>query len=73
MFSFERRLKLTPCLLVCFAMFSLIYAARVELLGDENHYKDPKTGEHLKGVESWVAAFQKKILEIDSKRCKPFE
>jgi len=52
---------------------SLFSAARVELLGDENHYRDPETGQKLTGVDAWVAAFRKKIEEIDSKRCKPFE
>ena len=47
---------------------ALFTAARVELLGDENHYTDPATGHQLTGVDTWVAAFQEKIREIDNKR-----
>ena len=52
---------------------ALFTAARVELLGDENRYKDPETGRNLTGVDAWVAAFQRKVSEIDSKHCTPLE
>jgi hypothetical protein len=51
---------------------ALFAAARVELLGDQNHYKDSETSQTLSGVDAWVAAFQKKVREINDKRCRMF-
>jgi hypothetical protein len=51
---------------------SLFTAARVETLGEENRYQDPKSGELYLGVDAWVHVFQRKVQEIEETRCRPF-
>jgi len=51
---------------------ALLTAARVEELGKENRWKDPKSGKVYEGIEAWVAVANNKIREIKEKRCKAF-
>jgi hypothetical protein len=48
---------------------AIFEAARVDEVGDENEWRDKRSGQTYKGIDAWVAAFQDKVAQIEEQHC----